>query len=83
MTSINVCASKAILCKYMSLGEVLAKAPEIINNNQNQKQTSMCVGWVKDKERLFGSPALNNKRNMQWTFNNLTRLIGLTNEEQE
>ena len=83
MTSINVCASKAILCKYMSLGEVLAKAPEIINNNQNQKQTSVCVGWVKDKERLFGSPALNNKRNMQWTFNNLTRLIGLTNEEQE
>ena len=43
----------------------------------------MCVGWVKDKDRLFGKPASDNKRNMKFTFNNLTRLIGLTNEEQE
>ena len=43
----------------------------------------MSVGWVKGKDRLFGKSASNNKRNIKFTYNNLTRLIGLTNNEQQ
>ena len=82
MTAINISSFKAIQCQYRSQG-AFATTAEIINNSQNQSKTDICVGWLKDKERLFGSAAINNKRNMQWAFNNLTRLIGLTSVDQK
>ena len=85
MTAIDLGSRKAVMGKYMkAINQHLNDGVEIIPNGIGQKETHVCIAWVKDKERLFGYSAYNQVgRNLVHSFIYMTRLIGLTKEDEE
>ena len=58
MTAIDLGSRKAVLGDYReSVNQHLSAGVEIIGNAWGQKETDVCIAWIRDKERLYGRPA--------------------------
>ena len=84
MTAIDLGSRKAVIGKYKkSVNQYLDDGVEVISNALGKRETQVCIAWIKEKQRIFGQAAYSQAgRNQAHTFLFLTRLIGLTKEDQ-
>ena len=58
MTAIDLGSRKAVVGEYReSHNQYLKAGVDILCNDWGQKETDVCIAWIKDKERQYGRPA--------------------------
>ena len=68
-----------------SINQQLASGIEIVVDHESNRMTPVCIAWKKDEDlRLVGTRAkIQAVRNCKKTFFNLTRLLGLNENDMK